>query len=144
LRINRPANNKFQYGPRNSIPAIVGLTIHNGFACKNYEKCRYLTTSRKAIRVHCNEEHDWTWTKADPVHWVRVKLQTFFRVSGNAIHYFCVNVPEEAGEDVTDKRGRPKCQLIDDIKEQCAHRKEQQEKMQKVLADGASRHETTN
>lgn len=83
-------------------------------------------------------------TKKYPVHWTEVKLQTFFTVPGNAIHYFCVVVPEEAGEDVTDKRGRPKCQLIDGIKEQWAHEKEQQENMQKVLADGASRHETTN
>ncbi|OBT60240.1 hypothetical protein VE03_10277 [Pseudogymnoascus sp. 23342-1-I1] len=33
---------------------------------------------------------------------------------------------------------------MDDIKEQWAHEIEQQENMQKVLADGASRHETTN
>ena len=123
LQINRPPNYNFQFGPRNSIPAIDGLTIRNGFACKNYEKCGYLTTSRKAVRVHCNDEHDWAWTKADPVHWTEVKLQTFFRVPGNAIHYFCVIVPEQAGEDVTDKRGRPKCQLIDDIKKQWAHEK---------------------
>lgn len=144
LEINRPPNNKLQHGPRNAIPAIDGLTIHNGFACKNYEKCGFLTTSRKVVRVHCNDEHDWTWTKADPVHWASVKLQTFFIVPGNAMHYFCVNVPEEAGEDVADKRGRLKCQLIDDIKEQWAHEKEQQENLQKVLADSASRHETTN
>jgi hypothetical protein len=34
--------------------------------------------------------------------------------------------------------------LIDDIKEQWAHEREQQEEMQKVLANGALRHETTN
>ncbi|OBT59914.1 hypothetical protein VE03_10521 [Pseudogymnoascus sp. 23342-1-I1] len=67
-----------------------------------------------------------------------------FAVPGNAIHYFCVVGPEEAGEEVTDRRGCPKCQLIDDIKEQWTHGKEQQENLQKVLADGASRHETTN
>ncbi|KFZ22996.1 hypothetical protein V502_02525, partial [Pseudogymnoascus sp. VKM F-4520 (FW-2644)] len=62
----------------------------------------------------------------------------------NAIYYFYVNVPKDAGEGVTDKRGQPKCQLIDDIKEQWAHDKEQQENLQKVLADGALKHETTN
>jgi hypothetical protein len=42
------------------------------------------------------------------------------------------------------QRGRPKCQLIDDIKEQWAHDKDKQENLQKVLAVRASRHETTN
>jgi hypothetical protein len=66
-------------------------------------------------------------------------------LSAGVIYYFCVIAPEgRAGEDVTDKRGRPKCQLINDIKEQWAHEKEQLENMQKVLADGTSRHETTN
>ena len=50
-----------------------------------------------------------------------------------------------AGEaDVADGRGRSQCQLIDDIKEKWAYEREQQEELQKILADGADKHETTN
>ncbi|KFY67855.1 hypothetical protein V496_01373 [Pseudogymnoascus sp. VKM F-4515 (FW-2607)] len=38
------------------------------------------------------------------------------RVSGNVIHYFGGVVPEgRVGGNLADKRGQPKCQLIDDI-----------------------------
>jgi hypothetical protein len=83
------------------------------------------------LKVHCKDEHQWELSKADPTHWSEVKLQTFFTVPGNAVHYFCMAVPNVEGQeaDVADRRGRPSCQLVDDIKEQWAHEKEQQEKM---------------
>jgi hypothetical protein len=45
---------------------------------------------------------------------------------------------------VADRRGRSQCQLIDDIKEQWAYEKEQQEELQKALAKGLDKHKTTN
>ena len=54
-------------------------------------------------------------------------------------------VEAEAEEaDVADRRGRSQYQLIDDIKEQWAYERSQQEELQKVLADRADKHETTN
>ena len=49
LQTSRPTNANNQFGPRNSLPAINGLTVHNGFACKDYEMCGYLTIGRKAV-----------------------------------------------------------------------------------------------
>ncbi|KFZ19430.1 hypothetical protein V501_00669 [Pseudogymnoascus sp. VKM F-4519 (FW-2642)] len=136
----------FCHGPTNPIPAIDGLTVHNGFACSDCESpiagC-FLTSSWKSLQVHRNQKHNRKTTKSSSG-WSNVKLQTFFSRPKSAIHYFCVTVTEDEAKEITDKRGRPQCQLIDDIKEQWAHEKEQQENMQKVLADGASRHETTN
>ena len=82
----------------------------------------------------------------DLVHWLKVKLQTSFTGPNAAIHYFCVTAPraESDAEDVADQRGRSKCQLIEDIKEQWAHERSQQEEMQKVLVNKADEYKTTN
>jgi superfamily II DNA helicase RecQ len=146
LELRRPSNADFRYGPTNPIPAIDSLTIHKGLACQDYQQCQFLSINRKMLKVHCKEEHQWELSKTDPKHWSEVKLQTFFTVPGNAVHYFCVTVPSARAQeaDVGTRRGRPNCQLVDDIKEQWAHEKEQQEKMQKVLAEGVDKHETTN
>jgi hypothetical protein len=45
---------------------------------------------------------------------------------------------------VADKRGWSQGQLIDDIKEQWAYKRGQQEELQKVLFEGLDKHETTN
>jgi hypothetical protein len=147
LHLSRPSNADHRHGPANPTPAIDGLPVHEGHAC---DDCEFLSTSEKVLRVHCKEEHHWAKSEADPVHWSSVKLQTFFTGPKSAIHYFCVTVsavdPDagtEAG-DAVDGRGRSQRQLVADIKEQWAHERQQQEEMQKVLADGAARHETTN
>ena len=85
-------------------------------------------------------------SKKEPLRWSEVRLQTFFIVPGNAVHYFCVIMPEAGAEEgpVADRRGRSQYQLIDDIKEQWASGEKQQEELQKILADGADKHETIN
>jgi len=57
-----------------------------------------------------------------------------------------VAVPRPGAEEghVADRRGRSQCQLIDDIIEQWAYEREQQEELQKVLVKGLDKHETTN
>jgi hypothetical protein len=57
-----------------------------------------------------------------------------------------VTVLGSGAEDghVADKRGRSQSYLIDDIKEQWAYERGQQEELQKVLAKGLDKHETTN
>jgi len=144
LQLSRPPNTDFSHGPGNPIPAIDGLAIQKGFACG---KCGFVTTSWKKLRVHHRErKHAWVLSKRDPLHWSEVKLQTFFTVPGNAVHYFCVIVPGSGAEDghVADGRGRSQGQLINDIKEQWAYERGQQEELQKVLAEGLDKHETTN
>ena len=55
-------------------------------------------------------------------------------------------MPGSGAEDghVADGRGRSQGQLINDIKEQWAYERGQQEELQKVLAEGLDKHETTN
>lgn len=148
LTLSRPPNADFPYGARNPTPAIDGLTVQRGFACG---ECDFVTTSWKRLRVHHGgNKYEWTLSRRVPVRWFEVWLQTFFTVPGNVVHYFCVTVPEtDAPEAVTAKerikqKGQPNCHLVDDIKEQWAHEKKQQEEMQKVLAEGVAKHETTN
>jgi hypothetical protein len=103
-----------------------------------------LTTSWKWFRVYWNKDHKGS--AAGSKQWSTVQLQTFFTGPKSAVYYFCVMVPGTGAEEgpVADQRGRSRCQLIDDIKEQWAYEKEQQEELQKVLADGLDKHETTN
>jgi len=124
LQLSRPSNADYQHGPANPISAIGGLPVHEGLAC---DDCGFLSISEKVLRVHCKEEHHWAKSRADPVHWSKVRLQTFFTGPKSAIHYFCVSVSAagsdaEAAEVAIDRGGRSKCQLIDDIKEQWAHK----------------------
>jgi superfamily II DNA helicase RecQ len=144
LQLTRPPNTDFSHGPRNPIPAVDGLAVQKGFACG---ECGFVTTSWKKLRVHHGErKHAWVLSKRDPLRWSEVELQTFFTVPGNAVHYFCVTVPGSGAEDghVADGRGRSQGHLIDDIKEQWAYERGQQEELQKVLVEGLDKHETTN
>jgi hypothetical protein len=139
LAYGQPSNADFCYRRANPVPAIDGLTVHDGFACG---KCGFLTTSWKWFRVHWNKDHKGG--AAGSKQWSEVQLQTFFTGPKSAVHYFCVSVSEGEAIGASAKTGRPTCQLVDDIKEQWAHEKEQQEEMQKVLAEGVDKHETTN
>ncbi|KJZ69567.1 hypothetical protein HIM_11029 [Hirsutella minnesotensis 3608] len=136
------------------VAAFVGLTIHDGLACREWSRCGFLSTSRKRLKVHCKEAHGWQVSRADPAHWTEVKLQTFFTVPGDAIRYFCVAAPD--GDDgsggsrtlairgaSTPRAGRDR-ELVADITAQWAAQKAQQDEMLRVLADGALKHELTN
>ncbi|KAK9444057.1 uncharacterized protein VB005_02346, partial [Metarhizium brunneum] len=90
LELAHPRSSDFRYGPGNPLPAIDGLTVHDGLACEDFEQCRFASISRKRLKVHCKEAHQWKVSKAKPTHWRSVKLQTFFTVPGSAVHYFCV------------------------------------------------------
>ena len=96
-------------------------------------------TSRKVLKVHC-KLHGWAWSKKDLAHWSEVKLPTFFTVPEAAVHYFCVRAlgagAGAGAEEETDKQAKTKCQLLEDITEQWA--------LQRVLAEGVPKHETTN
>jgi superfamily II DNA helicase RecQ len=139
LEYGQPSNTDFCYGLANPIPAIDGLTVRDGFACG---ACGFLTTSWKWFRVHWNKDHKRS--VADSKQWSKVHLQTFFTGPKSAVHYFCVSVSEDEAAEASAKTGRPNCQLVEEITEQWAYEKSQQEEMQKVLADGADKHETTN
>jgi len=92
LQLSQPSNADFRYGPRNPTPAIDGLAVQKGFACKD---CGFLTTSWKKLRVHHRENrYAWTLSKQVPGRWSEVRLQTFFTVPGNAVYYFCVTIPD--------------------------------------------------
>ncbi|KAH8645554.1 hypothetical protein BGZ61DRAFT_542703, partial [Ilyonectria robusta] len=158
LELDRPSNANFQYGPANPTAAIDGLTVHKGLACQDFQQCRFMSTSRKRLKVHCKEEHQWQVSRADPTHWSKVKLQTFFTVPGSAIHYFCVttgppqaNAGEEVDSDMDAEEARgggggrqqQDSRLIAEIKEQWEHEQSRQEELQRVLAEGILRHETT-
>jgi superfamily II DNA helicase RecQ len=175
FKLQAPSKEDFNHGPPNPIPAIEGLHVHHGFACR---RCGFATPSWKWLREHCNKEHKEHKAKGHKVKkqlkscpelWASVRIQTFFTGPKSAIHYFGVttsaaNVEEgqqeeeeeeeegEEGEEEEEqllgpadkKKGRSEQQLVADIKEQWAETQSQQEEMQKVLADGILRHETTN
>ncbi|KAL2201943.1 hypothetical protein CC79DRAFT_1351456 [Sarocladium strictum] len=127
---------------RNAIVArYAGVEIRGaedgGFACW----CGLLTTSWKWLRVHFNKEHP-TWNV------------------NSLIRYFCVTM---TGDDTntaaatpgieaalgTGGQGGPPGGVEDDelvagIKERWACGQDWQEEIQKVLADGAAKHEITN
>jgi len=68
----------------------------DAFLCDgdNNEECDYISIHRNGIAQHCNKVHHWRYAKDDPVHWVSVKVQTFFQ-GGGFRRYFVVRVPEE-------------------------------------------------
>ena len=99
----RPPNYKYQHGKSNPIPAIDGLAIYNGLACYDYD---YLSTSRKKLKVHCREEHNWQLSKKYPVHWTEVKLQTFF-TSWKCHPLFLCDCTRGKGRRECDRQKRP-------------------------------------
>lgn len=134
-----PSHARFRHGPANPRAVIDGLTVHDGYACG---ECPFLTTSWKWFRVHVNQDH--RCTIAQHPKWSSVRLQTFMTGPKSAIHYFCVTDSNEGGLDRDAKTERLPSQLVEDITEQWCHEREEQEELQRVLADGASKHETTN
>jgi hypothetical protein len=42
--------------------------------------CKHISINYKFIQEHCNTEHNWQVSKADPTYWTKVKIQTFFKV----------------------------------------------------------------
>ena len=150
LQLRRPADDSFRHGPSNPRAPVDGLPMRDGWHC---HACGLLTPSRKWLRVHYNDEHGMRGrVSQEPT----VKIQTLFTGPKSAIHYFCVAAPRE-GDDWTERDGAagpgrrslPAARaeqggLLDRIKEQWAHDRSQQEELQKVLADGAAKHETTN
>jgi hypothetical protein len=185
LELERPRSIDFDYGPGNPLPAIDGLTVYDGLVCEEFKSCRFASISRKRLKVHCKEAHQWSVSKAEPTHWRKAKLQTFFTVPGDAVHYFCVTEPLEGNrrqvescggagnhssrsEDDYDnkyninprrstdtvtsmslprrsvKAGGGQQEVIAKIKKQWQHDQGQQEELQRVLAEGILRHETTN
>jgi hypothetical protein len=123
LKLRRPSNADFCHGPTNPIPATDDLTVYQGLACQDYQECQFLSRSRKRLKVHCKDEYQWELSKTSPTHWSEVKLQTFFTVPGNAVHYFCVTV-SQGDEGVegpsAETRGLP-CQLVEDITRLCTN-----------------------
>lgn len=114
LQLSRPPNIYFNYSLKNPIPAINGLAVQKGFACN---ECKFIIISWKKLRIY-HEKNKYTWVLSKRVsgYWSKVKLQTFFTILKNAIHYFCVIVFEarvkveaEAADVVVDRRGRSQC-----------------------------------
>lgn len=60
---------------------LPGLSIHDGWACKN---CGYLCTSLGTMKEHCKRTHQWR--KANVNQWRAAKVQTFF--GGNKRRFF--------------------------------------------------------
>lgn len=159
LDLSGPADEDLRHGPSDPIAAIEGLAVRAGLACREYERCGFLSTNRKMLKVHCKEAHGWRVSKADPAHWTEVKLQTFFTVPGDAIRYFCVTAPGRGGSD--DENGSTRSlatirgtgtprggrdtdrELVADITAQWAAQKSQQDELLRILADGAPKHELT-
>lgn len=144
------------HGPSNPIPAVEGLRVQGGFACR----CGLLTPSWKWLRVHFNKEHP-TWNvNSRERQWSLVRVQTFFTGPKRAIRYFCVTTtgddtntaaatPGTEAAPGTGGQGGPPGGVEDDelvagIKERWACGQDRQEEIQKVLADGAAKHEITN
>ncbi|KAH7110378.1 recQ family helicase [Dactylonectria estremocensis] len=146
LELRAPSAEDLKHGPANPIAAIEGLHVHHGFACR---RCEFVIPSWKWLREHWNKEHKEQ--RIGGRSRTSVRIQTFFTGPKSAIHYFCVTA---AGADekrqflgTAEKKeikARAERQLVADIKGQWAYTQGQQEEMQKVLADGILRHETTN
>ena len=152
VELRRPPSTEFQHGPSNPRPPIDGLPVYGGWFC---DKCDFLTVSRKRLRVHYNEAHrSNAHTAMEPT----VSIQTLFTQPKSAVHYFCVappgaGPPEKAPVTLT-RPGKPGGQgrldddnsnnVIAEIQGQWAAQQAQQEEMQRVLADGAAKHEVTN
>ena len=65
------------------------------FTCSEPE-CEYISISRKGIRLHCNQRHNWKSSTEEREHWHSVWVQTFFKSAGLQ-RYFTV-LPNEEGD----------------------------------------------
>jgi hypothetical protein len=70
--------------PAATIPAVFGLTVHDGWRCP---ECRYCSPSEGTMLEHCKQSH--AWTKARGTVWKPAKVQTFF--VGGRRHFFAVD-----------------------------------------------------
>jgi hypothetical protein len=68
-----------------------------GFICQEPE-CQHISISRKGIRLHCNQKHDWRSSAEEREHWDSVWVQTFFKSAGLQ-RYFTVLHNEEENAD---------------------------------------------
>jgi hypothetical protein len=80
--------------------AVLGTPL-DGFQC---DDCDYLTACKDSIQKHC-KIHGWRFSKTDPTHWNKVKVQTFFGIGFQ--RYFIVANQEhqeeaESGEQDED------------------------------------------
>ena len=132
-----------------------GLPIYSDYACSDCDSSlssssSFLTSVWKGLRSHRNQRHGQKTSKSRGIGWSEVKLQTFLTGPKSAFHYFCLMASKDKDSDGEEfdrssaNTGRPKQQLVEGITEQWAYEKSQQEELQKVFADGALRHETTN
>ena len=40
--------------------------------------CSHISISRKAMRGHCNNKHQWHYSEDTPINWGEVRVQSFF------------------------------------------------------------------
>jgi len=74
--------------PESGGPPIQGLRLHDGQVCR---VCGYITTGKKYIEKHANQEHGWV--KKQGRQWDIKPVQTFF--INNKTRYFIVASAEE-------------------------------------------------
>ncbi len=67
------------------------------------EACGHISINRKTMQQHCNRTHGWRHSTADPKHWNRVHVQTFF-TSGGFRRYFVVQIPGSSNDEHNDER----------------------------------------
>jgi hypothetical protein len=84
------------------------------FVCREPE-CQYISISRKGIRVHCNQNHDWKSSTEEREHWNLVWVQTFFKSAGLQ-RYFTVlyNEEEDTGERADETETGPLAKADDE------------------------------
>lgn len=155
LEYSYPLNADFYYGLSNPIPAIDKLKIYSGYAYSDYESplsssSSFLTSVQKWLRLHQNQKHSQKTAKSSNIRQSKVKLQTFLTSPKSTIYYFYVMVSKDKDNDKKEynrssaNTKRPNHQLVKDIIEQQTYKKSQQEELQKVLANSALKHKTTN
>ncbi|KAH7108989.1 hypothetical protein B0J13DRAFT_600669 [Dactylonectria estremocensis] len=145
LELRAPLAEDLKHGPANPIAAIEGLHIYYGFACR---RCEFATPSWKWLREHWNKEHKEQ----------RIGGRSRAKKQLKSYDDDDDDDDDDEEEEAKDKekrqflgtaekkeiKARAERQLVADIKGQWAYTQGQQEEMQKVLADGILRHETTN
>lgn len=171
LDLQRPPNDDFCHSPSNPRSPVKGVSVLDGWVC---DHCGLLTPSRKWLRVHYNEEHGirgkvpkeptvkiqtlFTGPKR-AIHYFCVADSGAAAAAdgdvdgehkdaerpemdgqGRAGHYHYHHSKGGPGEEDPEYLD----ETIAKIKEQWVYDQSQQEEMQKVLADGAAKHEITN
>lgn len=73
------------------------------FICSEPE-CQYISASRKGMRLHCNQQHDWTSSAEEREHWSPAWVQTFFKSAGLQRYFTVLYNEEESNPEQTDDR----------------------------------------